>query len=348
MRRPKGWEPSSLFPSWLFAEREARVRASDRFLKAVVYVGTVDGEQFVPFGTAFVVRKDQEGMCFQYLVTATHVFRDESRPLCIRVNKTNGEMDYPPIRQEWFYFPEAENFRLYYDIAVTPIKLDPTIYDIIPVPFEMFCTEEYLAEKQIGIGDELIFPGLFMAHRGVGRNLPILRTGTVAGLPSEPVRTRDGPIVGFLMEGRSIGGHSGSPVFMNFLQHRAFHSDVPQSLPHPSDPRQPYCFMGLIRGFLKAKDTGEYIATGGNKHDDDLWVNSGISIVVPAWDIATTLNQDELKTMRKDAVKKYRDDSEEVPTSSHHRESGSEENPQHLEDFRRLVDVAARKRPQGD
>lgn len=82
-----------------------------------------------------------------------------------------------------------------------------------------FASDRFLQENQIGPGDELFLPGLFSPHKEESRNIPIIRTGTIAAMNEEPVPVElPGKIKvlmdAYLAECRSIGGLSGSPVFV--------------------------------------------------------------------------------------------------------------------------------------
>jgi hypothetical protein len=74
---------------------------------------------------------------------------------------------------------------------------------------------------------------------------------------------------------------------------------------------------------------------------------SGMTCVIPAWQILEVLNMPELKDLRHPGIvtakKKNRLKPKPETISRSH-----DNNPKHLEDFNRLVDVAARKRPQDD
>jgi hypothetical protein len=54
---------------------------------------------------------------------------------------------------------------------------------------ESVATEEFLKKKKLGIGENLFLTGLFRPHKGVGRNIPIVRTGNIAALREEKVNT---------------------------------------------------------------------------------------------------------------------------------------------------------------
>ena len=71
-----------------------------------------------------------------------------------------------------------------------------------------------LERLHIGIGDETIISGLFTAVPGTTRNIPIVRHGNIAMMPGEQIQTDLGFADVFLVEARSIGGLSGSPVFV--------------------------------------------------------------------------------------------------------------------------------------
>jgi hypothetical protein len=181
------------------------------------------------------------------------------------------------------------------------------IYDIQQVSLKLeSLNEEMLARWDIGVGDDVIFPGLFVHHGGTSRNLPIIRTGTIALMSDEVVTKEAGPITAYLIEARSIGGHSGSPVFVNMLAPRHYRAKSPGPLPAPGE-RRDYYLLGQIRGHLRARDSGEYATS--THPSEDLWVNSGIAMVTPAQDIWDTLSQHDLETERESqwiATQKHR------------------------------------------
>lgn len=325
---------------------ESAMRVSDKVLRCVVFIGVKKSGGFEPLGTGFVCMVQQRQAGFQYVVTAQHVLNNLKEPISIRVNRKNGEAEYLTAPRGWYYHPDDTRF---VDVAVAPILLKPDMYDVVVVPTRDFCKEEFITARDIGIGEELFYPSLFMHRRGMHRNHPVMRFGTLAAMPVEPVITKSGPIKAYLMEGRSIGGHSGAPVFINFMAPRNYYADKPIMLPHPNQA-QAYRFLGLIRGYLKAKDTGEYLTD--DPQTEDLWINSGISTIIPASEIIDTLMREDLVKQRNDDEKKVMEGIADVPASvvrpTSESDASGEENPHGLEDFNQLVDVAARKRPQGD
>src|SRR5689334_8050250 len=112
------------------------------------------------------------------------------------------------------------------------------------IPPSQFITAELWNALEIGPCDEVIFPGLFSHHAGNDRNIPIVRRGTIAAIPGEKVTTeRMGKINAFLMEARSIGGLSGSPVFVHLGENRVLKND-PRAI---ANPQRDY-LIGLVHG----------------------------------------------------------------------------------------------------
>ena len=85
---------------------------------------------------------------------------------------------------------------------------------------------------------------------------------------------------------------------------------------------------------------------------DPKGINSGIGVVVPAQKVLETLYQPELKALRQKTQTQQRGKTGATADLDLSESASSKEaddaNPNHLADFTRLVDVAARKRPQGD
>lgn len=158
------------------------------------------------------------------------------------------------------------------------------------IPEDLFCTDEIIRLDKIGVGDEISITGLFAYHQGQRRNAPIVRIGNIAALPDEQVKTRFGPysasIDAYLIEARSIGGLSGSPVFVH--------------LP-PLDGRRrpeskPAYLLGLMHGHWDVNlSSTDAVMTDSLRSDA---VNVGIGIVVPAKKILELINGPELMAKR--------------------------------------------------
>src|SRR5882672_2484323 len=195
------------------------MRIPDEVRKCVVFLGVADSEgQKVNYrGTGFFVTytssvlKDTH---FCYLVTAKHV-ADQlvGKQMFVRVNSNDGKAINYKIDMEvrWWVHPTDTAA----DVAVFPMGLPREKVDYRTLPTEMCLTEQNVKEKGFGAGDEVFIAGLFALHVGKEKNLPIIRTGNVAMMPDERIPTAySGAMDAYLIEARSIGGLSGSPVFI--------------------------------------------------------------------------------------------------------------------------------------
>lgn len=331
-------EPFMLYSS---AERfEETMRITDKVLKCAVFLGTMENGKFVSLGTAFLVNKAHKDYGFQYLVTAQHnIIQAGTRPLHVRVNRLNGRAEVldeiPP--DLWIHHPESA--KRFVDVAAISITLPIDIYDVAFIKDSDLWSREKVAERDIGVGEELFYPGLFHHHSGEQKNLPVMRTGILAAMPSEPVQTTRGPVEAYLMESRSIGGHSGSPVFANLLAHRAYYSDKTVALPHPMEDQR-YPVLGLLRSYFKAADEG--LSTEGRA--DDLSLNSGISTIIPAWEITAILDQEAQIEARNKGLEHFKKSKTSAETEAS--AAPESDNPSHKEDFTRLLNAAAKSNKQ--
>jgi hypothetical protein len=83
-------------------------------------------------------------------------------------------------------------------------------------PYSGCITAEHMQEHEVAVGDEVFITGLFSQRHGTRRNIPIVRVGNLACMTEEKVSTNYfGDMDAILIEARSIGGLSGSPVFLN-------------------------------------------------------------------------------------------------------------------------------------
>ncbi len=108
-------------------------------------------------------------------------------------------------------------------------------------------------------------------------------------MPEEPVQTKAlGAIDAYLVEARSIGGLSGSPVFVHLSGVRRGSLTLGQ---------EPIYWLGLMHGHFDL----ERLETDVVESDIlmDIKVNMGIAIVVPVSKILEVLNQDEFAEARK-------------------------------------------------
>jgi hypothetical protein len=149
----------------------------------------------------------------------------------------------------------------------------------------------------IGIGDDLFIAGLFTQRRGTQRNIPIVRAGIIASMPEEPLQDKDTGLdySAYLAEVRSIGGLSGSPVFVHVPPDR-FTKESGVS------PKGAAFLLGIIRQHwdLTSKESVLDFAD-----DFDSKLNMGIAAVTPIQEVIDTVNSKELVSRRRAAELKF-------------------------------------------
>ncbi len=233
---------------WRACSRGRRsVRISDDALKNVVFIGYAKcplpdncSEDELPEieksihwgGTGFLVTVNCGNSAFPYLVTAKHVADQVEGGSCIiRLNFRGGgpALFRADLDAKWWRHPETPES---VDAAVLPWMPDRDIADYSLLQAEdWFLTDKIIEKRQIGPGDNVFAVGLFSLATGRQRNIPIVRTGNIAMMSKEKIPgIRIGEWRGeaevYLIEARSLGGFSGSPVFVRGTVHIPFNTDA--------------------------------------------------------------------------------------------------------------------------
>ncbi len=170
---------------------------------------------------------------------------------------------------------------------------------LIPIigPNAAVATPDVISSLSIGAGEEVAIVGLFRSHYGQERNIPIVRIGHISALQSEPVYTKYcGYTDAHLIEAQSIGGLSGSPVFVHMPPVR-----IVQGKPDLVNGPQLY-FLGLIHGHFDVQNLNEDIVIEDQANSPG-GINTGIGVVIPAQKIIETLDQEEWRTGRQNVIK---------------------------------------------
>lgn len=268
------------------------MRVSDTIKKSVVFFGLRserDRNAIDYRGTGFFVgvpltgKEADRRAGFLYLVTARHVAEKlAGREFVVRTNTRDGKSvlisNAADVSVPWFFHPNDPNADVVLTPWITPPEAD---VDFKAVPRQDFVKNEYLTHDGIGIGSEIYIVGLFRFHGGQSKNHPMLRMGSIAMIPDEKVSTKSGEMDAYLIEARSIGGISGSPVFV--------------SAPWVS---KQLLLLGLIHGHwdLKASQKNDVVTDA--EDDEESRINMGIAIVTPVQKILDILNCEELSTAR--------------------------------------------------
>lgn len=245
-----------------------------------------------------------------YAVTNSHVIR-EGGCLVIRLNTVEGDVDILETDEDdWVHHPDGD------DIAVYGIGVDDH-HKCHYILKDDFVSEDIINKHGIGPGDDTFLVGRLTGHDGKQRNLPSVRFGNIAMMPWEPIEhpTRGINQVCFIVECRSVGGYSGSPVFV----HIPPLASRPANL-YPRDPRKPgsatFNEMNL-QGYgpwLLGVDGGHLpiyqpvLESEGTRVKEGWKVESGSGMawVVPAWRLAELLDSEELADGRRQTDEELR------------------------------------------
>jgi hypothetical protein len=234
-------------------------------------------------GTAFFVSVLEGDQALAYVVTARHniVRAGEWGDLYLRANTKDGKSKTIKVDGEWIV-PENPSV----DIAVKAIGRGFLEFDLVVIPSELFMTDERSKELDIGIGEDLFVIGLFTKRHGTEKNLPIVRVGHIASMTDEPFEDRytGHKFDAYLAELRSIGGLSGSPVFV---------------APVGSATGQAY-LIGLIRGHWNLERPAGALDFS---EDELIAINTGIAQITPIQEVMSLLNRDDVIKNRRLLIK---------------------------------------------
>jgi hypothetical protein len=204
--------------SWSALPRaDANMRLPDEVLKCVAYVcrpADKNGVQAMEtIGTGFFVSLKiplRPDLNFIYFLTAKHVALNvNNSQFYLRMNLKIGESAYIDLTGAKWVFHESE------DVAIFAWAPQSNTVDYKLFQSYMMLDEDDRMQRGIGVGDEIFIVGLFSYHEGRKKIYPIVRVGNIAMIPGEPIVTKKcGRVDAYLVEARSIGGLSGSPVFV--------------------------------------------------------------------------------------------------------------------------------------
>lgn len=315
-----------------------------------------------PQGTGFFVLRpstELSGLSHFYAVSNWHVTHDLGASI-IRVNSPYDDHRFIELDpSEWTFERDGDDLSV---IDVTESVAD-TFQSYWYVDERAFIGRQKYDELMIDVAEDTMMIGLFAGHHGGDTNIPSVRFGNISMLPSEKAPVKQPNHVlrpSYLVDTRSRGGYSGSPVFV----YRTPDGDIRRarrSLPLRQIENVLFGLLGVhcaqfsetvrVRKATKGEAIGEVAgeAVGDPiREGDALRIEGGMTIVVPAWRISDLLDRPEFKMRRKDRDEKRRASWEKLPVPEAEGESASppasDENSNHQEDFKRLLGEAARKR----
>jgi hypothetical protein len=280
------------------------MRVPDETLKCVIFIGVQHATATKYIGAGFFIslreKEGQDTFRFTYLVTAGHVADDvEGVPFTVRINKRGGGIAEVFANEsgefKWHRHPKGKVV----DIALSPWQVPSREFDAQTFDTEYFLTPELAKKTGIGVGDEVLLVGLFSNIKGEARNIPIVRIGSLAMIPDGPVvPTNLGNMEAYLIETKSFGGLSGSPVYIRQTAEIAdgvfkWGTNIPAVIQGYSNVHH---LLGVAHGHWNVDPAD--INQPDLKHVEE-GINSGLAIVAPAYHVLDIiLNDKELNEMR--------------------------------------------------
>jgi hypothetical protein len=265
----------------------------DEVMKCVCFVGyrKADGKELLAGTAVFLSRRQilNPDYVFGYVATARHIIdyikNKGLDKILLRVNQKSGDAVWLDTDvKDWHFHPNGKTA----DVAVLPFMI-PDNLDHFMFNLSGAVNEAAIEKEQIGVGNEIFVTGLFHHHHGKQANIPIVRVGNIAAMPKENVDTDLGPIEAYLVEARSIGGLSGSPVFLPLGTRRTM-----TGLVMSPGQLQRYYLLGLMHGHFTQKDNlVDELILDGDK-EGSMSLNMGIAIVSPIARVVETIRQPEL------------------------------------------------------
>jgi hypothetical protein len=294
------------------------MRVSEEMLKSVCFMCSHNSERdsYSLVGTGFFVAWPGDGWPQIYLVTARHCVsqaqkRGDGRAHVL-LNSKAGLPRHYAITQRWHYSQDTR-------IDLAAVCFDPGDDDDVRViPKHHLLSPVHIEKHSIGIGDELWLAGLFWPVPGEGRMRPIIRVGNIAAMPEGPITVDDsegrqiGPFAAYLAEVRSIGGLSGSPVWVHLPYGRLHDAINPPPAPAWRDSiverikRQQSIATGdnlsdYLLGVIRLHWTD---SPGDDQHpittdNEGGVVNMGIAGITPIDELASLLSRADVLQERK-------------------------------------------------
>jgi hypothetical protein len=220
----------------------------------------------------------------------------------------------------------------------------------------------------LSLGDEVFICGAFVGRVGYRKNIPVVRIGNVAAMPEEPIDFASPRKVAYLIETRSLGGTSGSPVFLNLQPERIKRREHGYRVAVTNQNTQqtsinvifPYLLLGMIIYIHGGNYAQEFVAEDDTEIHPlkDVEFNAGIAVALPVSVIFDLLNLESVREARMKEIDKKRKQSGARPASAirhiSREDAGGDDppatdaNPNHQEDFNSLVNAAAQKRESKD
>lgn len=279
-------------------------RIPDGYLDAVIYLyrSVKDAETGVHTGgSGFLIAQPlarDSKRSFTIAVTNRHVIEDGCS--VVRLNNRDGSTHILDIEERAWLMPDDGS-----DLAVFPLPVDREMQKLSQISRGALLSQAELGEKNIGIGDEVFLIGRFIGNDGRQTNVPTVRFGNIAQMPTVLTDDYGREQESFLVEVRSVGGYSGSPV----LVHIAPLSFRPEGrlgqTPALHDGYWGPALLGVNWCHPTYKETVLDVSGRESLHKLRVHAHTGLAGVIPAWRLNKLLDHPELRRILKEAEDRY-------------------------------------------
>lgn len=334
-------------------------------LDSVFYLYRINpktGKRTGPHGSGFIFGRRSKvlpRMKHYYAISNWHLTNDLGASI-VRLNTADGKsryIDFAP--EDWHFAPRGD------DLSAVDISDHEQLADqVTHFAEEGSVTQELMARFEIGVGEDAFMMGLFADQHGGERNTPAARFGNVSLLASDNALIEQPNGImrpSHLVDMRSRTGFSGSPVSVYRIptDDLSTLNDKPGPLPLPGEFRPGnakfIALFGVHCGqFYDAvearKSPPKRTERESNpiQEGDKLYIQSGMTIVVPAWRISELLDQEVFEMARKKREEQSQEWQRKIMGEADADPPATDENPNAREDFTSLLGAAARKQRQGD
>jgi hypothetical protein len=277
-----------------------------QILNTVAFIGLPGECGFIALGTCFFVEFTQADLDFLYVVTCRHLVKTLDKSY-IRVNRKN----LPPVEIEFKKDDWISHSDNKVDISIAPwnkkeFDADDSLL-VSPIGLKAALDKNIIQYAAMSIGDGLFMPSLFVGRVGDQKNIPVMRIANLAAMADEPVWGGSPMRPAYLIETRSLGGTSGSPVFLNVHPER-----IPgrtSNAPITKDDGSysvPYLLIGIFQGIHSGQYKDDFVIDEAADRvlPQDVDFNAGIGIVLPVSQIIETIEQPSLSQPRLATIEK--------------------------------------------
>lgn len=259
-------------------------------LDSIIFLEIFDKEEddYKQIGTGFVISHTDGNNVFTYLVTCRHVIKDSLKKkidVLARIPAKDGlRLEHVSLPNRWIYHEEESDGKV--DLAVLPIESIKHTKPVEPTPTissDMIYGREALRGKftrDMEVGDDVIFMGLFKNYPGHFKNYPLVRYGRISLMPNDKMAGVE-PWFGlsnyYLAECHAYPGISGAPVF------------VMREL----DGKDKYALVGIMAGYYYEDE----------KKDMKKFTHYGISQIIPIEKLGNIIFGEDLENARQTKIR---------------------------------------------